>query len=173
MGVERQIVGSIRSTEKALLTLVVPTRNEADNVPVLAREIRETLSGIDYRLVFVDDSTDETPQVIKRLGEEDDRVSMIHRVEAEREGGLSTAVTTGMDSVVNESLYTCVMDADLQHPPEKVREMLEIARSEHADVVVASRYAPGGDYAGLSGPVRRTVSVGTKYHGPDSLQRSA
>ncbi len=163
MGVEWQMVGSVRSTEKALLTLVVPTRNEADNVPVLAREIREALSGIDYRLVFVDDSTDETPQVIRRLGEEDGRVTLIHRVEAEREGGLSTAVTTGMDAVVNESLYTCVMDADLQHPPEKVREMLEIARSKDADVVVASRYAPGGDYAGLSGPVRRAVSVGTKY----------
>lgn len=163
MGAERQIVGSVRGTEKALLTLVVPTRNEADNVPVLAREISEALSGIDYRLVFVDDSTDETPRVIRRLEEADGRVTMIHRVENEREGGLSTAVTTGMDAVVNESLYTCVMDADLQHPPEKVREMLEIARSRDADVVVASRYAPGGDYAGLSGPIRRAVSVGTKY----------
>lgn len=146
-----------------MLTLVVPTRNEADNAPVLVREIREALSGVDYRLVFVDDSTDDTPQVIKRLNEEDDRITLIHRVEAEREGGLSTAVTTGMDAVVNESLYTCVMDADLQHPPEKVREMLEIARSKNADVVVASRYAQGGDYAGLSGPIRRAVSVGTKY----------
>lgn len=163
MGAERQMVGSVRGTEKALLTLVVPTRNEADNVPVLAREIREALSGIDYRLVFVDDSTDETPQVIRDLRKEDGRITLIHRVEAEREGGLSTAVTTGMDAVVNDSVYTCVMDADLQHPPEKVREMLEIARGKDADVVVASRYAPGGDYAGLSGPVRRAVSVGTKY----------
>jgi dolichol-phosphate mannosyltransferase len=64
------------------------------------------------------------------------------------------------------SEYTCVMDADLQHPPEKVREMLEIARRSDADVVVASRYGPGGSYAGLSGlsgRMRRAVSVGSKY----------
>ena len=40
------------------LILVIPTRNEADNVPVLVRELRKSLSGIDYRVVFVDDSTD-------------------------------------------------------------------------------------------------------------------
>ncbi|HZF58444.1 MAG TPA: hypothetical protein VEZ19_08215, partial [Rubrobacter sp.] len=48
---------------RTLLTLVVPTRNEADNVPRLVRELGESLSGVNYRLVFVDDSTDETPRV--------------------------------------------------------------------------------------------------------------
>ncbi len=145
------------------ITLVVPTRNEADNVPRLVRELGSGLAGIDYRVVFVDDSTDETPEVIRKLAAEDGRVTLIHREGSDREGGLSTAVTTGMDSVSRNSEYTCVMDADLQHPPEKVREMLEFARESGADVVVASRYAPGGSYAGLSGPVRRAVSVGSKY----------
>ncbi len=149
--------------ERSLLTLVIPTRNEADNVPRLVRELDESLSGVDYRVVFVDDSTDETPEVIRALREEDGRVVLIHREGSERGGGLSTAVTTGLDAVSKESEYTCVMDADLQHPPGKVREMLEEARSSGADVVVASRYAPGGDYSGLSGPVRRAVSVGSKY----------
>src|SRR3712207_6383969 len=61
------------------------------------------------------------------------------------------------------SVYTCVMDADLQHPPEKVRETLELARGSYADVVVACRYARGGSYGGLPGPLRRGVSVGSKY----------
>lgn len=148
---------------RTLLTLIVPTRNEAANVPRLVRELRKGLSGIDYRVVFVDDSTDETPEVIRGLAEEDGRVALIHREGAERDGGLSTAVTTGMDAVTGDSEYTCVMDADLQHPPEKVREMLRVARESDADVVVASRYARGGSYAGLSGPVRRAVSVGSKY----------
>ena len=152
-----------RTSNKALLTLIVPTRNEAENVPKLVGELRASLSGVEYRIVFVDDSTDDTPEVIRNLQEQDDRISLIHRDKDEREGGLSTAVTTGIDAVVDESVYTCVMDADLQHPPEKVREMLEAARAGDADVVVASRYTPGGSYAGLSGPVRRTVSVGTKY----------
>jgi dolichol-phosphate mannosyltransferase len=149
--------------KKALLTLVVPTRNEADNVGRLVRELRENLSGIDYRVVFVDDSTDETPQVIRALGAEDGRVTLIHRRDTERGGGLSTAVTTGIEEFAQLSEYTCVMDADLQHPPKKVREMLEIAHNSEADVVVASRYAQGGSYAGLPGPVRRGVSVGCKY----------
>ena len=154
---------SAKVAGKAFLTVVIPTRNEVDNVPRLVREVRRSLSGVDHRIVFVDDSTDETPEVIRRLGEEDGRITLIHRSEAERSGGLSTAVTTGMEAVSGDSFYTCVMDADLQHPPEKVREMLEIARESGADVVVASRYTPGGSYTGLSGPVRRAVSVGSKY----------
>jgi dolichol-phosphate mannosyltransferase len=159
---ERTIAGE-RGSKKALLALVVPTRNEAGNVPVLVRELRESLSGIDYRVVFVDDSTDETPEVIRGLAEEDGRIALIHRGDAERGGGLSTAVTSGIEAFAGMSEYTCVMDADLQHPPEKVREMLALAQRSDADVVVASRYARGGSYAGLPGPVRRGISVGSKY----------
>src|SRR5919199_6047880 len=147
----------------AFLTLVIPTRDEAKNVPRLARELKESLSGVDYRVVFVDDSTDETPEVIRALGREDDRIFLMRRAEAERDGGLSTAVATGMDAATNDSEYTCVMEADLQHPPSKVREMLEKARDWGADVVVASRYARGGSYAGLPGPTRKAISVGSKY----------
>jgi dolichol-phosphate mannosyltransferase len=147
---------------KAPLTVVVPTRNEADNVPVLMRELRESLSGLDYRVIFVDDSTDETPEVIRSLCEENGRVTLIHREGTEREGGLSTAVTTGIEVSVGISEYSCVMDADLQHLPEKAWEMLEVARSSDADVVVASRYAQGGSYTGLPGSVRRGISVGSK-----------
>jgi dolichol-phosphate mannosyltransferase len=159
---ERTVAGE-RGSKKALLALVVPTRNEAGNIPLLVRELRESLSGIDYRVVFVDDSTDETPEVIRGFAEEDGRVALIHRDDAERGGGLSTAVTTGIEALAGVSEYTCVMDADLQHPPEKVRQMLERAQGSEADVVIASRYAPGGSYAGLPGPVRRAISVGTKY----------
>src|SRR5918998_5592994 len=132
MEAEGRTVAAGRGSKKVLLTVVVPTRNEAENVPVLVRELRESLSEIDYRVVFVDDSTDETPDVIRGLAEEDGRVALIHRGDAERGGGLSTAVTTGIEEVAGISEYTCVMDADLQHPPEKVREMLELARSSDA-----------------------------------------
>src|SRR4028118_1815610 len=83
-----------RDPERMLLTVVVPTRNEAENVPRLVRELRESLSGADYRVVFVDDSTDGTPGVIRNLAEEDGRVRLVRREGAERDGGLSTAVTT-------------------------------------------------------------------------------
>src|SRR5215216_8083293 len=148
---------------RALLTLVIPTRNEVSNVPRLVRELKDALSGVDYRVVFVDDSSDGTPEVIQALSEEDGRILLIHREQNEQGGGLSTAVMTGMDAVANESEYTCVMDADLQHPPEKVRELLKKARSTEADAVVASRYVRGGSYAGLPGPLRKAISVGSKY----------
>src|SRR5918995_1509134 len=154
--------GRGRSQEKALLTLVAPTRNEAENIPKLVHELRESLSDLDYRVVFVDDSTDETPEVIQGLSEQDARIRLVRREGTERYGGLSTAVTTGIELFSSASEYTCVMDADLQHPPEKVREMLEIARRSDADVVVASRYGPGGGYAGLTGRMRRGGAVGGK-----------
>jgi dolichol-phosphate mannosyltransferase len=163
MEAEERTVAGERGSRKALLTVVVPTRNEADNVPVLMRELRESLSGVDYRVVFVDDSTDETPEVIRGFSEGDGRINLIHRRSAEREGGLSTAVTTGIEAFAGMSEYTCVMDADLQHPPEKAREMLELARSSDADVVVASRYARGASHTGALGLLRRGISVGSKY----------
>src|ERR687889_791323 len=131
MKAEKQTIagrpGGGGSLNRVLLTIVVPTRNEADNVPKLAQELRESLSDLDYRVVFVDDSTDETPEVIQSLAEEDGRVHLVRRVGAERYGGLSTAVTRGMELFSAASEYTCVMDADLQHPPGKVREMLVCA----------------------------------------------
>ena len=162
MSLEKQMSAGTRKGERPLLTLVIPTRNEEGNVPHLVRELEEALSGVDYRIVFVDDSTDGTPGVIRALSEEDERIVLIQRAEAERSGGLSTAVAAGIDAVADGSEYTCVMDADLQHPPVKVREMLDEARSSEADVVVASRYARGGSYAGLPGPLRKAVSVGSK-----------
>src|ERR671920_1132354 len=97
---ERAAVGrrdpGAQGSREALLTLVVPTRNEAANIPVLVGELRESLSGIEYRVVFVDDSTDETPEVIRDLGEEDERITLIHRKGSERDGCLSTAVAAGI-----------------------------------------------------------------------------
>src|SRR4028118_834647 len=131
-------------TGKVLLTLVVPTRNEAENVAGLVGGPREGLAGVDYRVVFVDDSTDGTSEVIRRLAEEDGRVVLVHREGAQREGGLSTAVTTGMELFSGEGEFTCVMDADMQHPPGNVREMLEAARSAGCAVVGGGRGAGAG-----------------------------
>jgi dolichol-phosphate mannosyltransferase len=69
----------------------------------------------------------------------------------DRAGGLSTAVELGFAQARGE--YICVIDADLQHPPERIAAMLDAAR-RGADIVIASRYVAGGSAAGLDSVLR-------------------
>ncbi|MDE3094650.1 MAG: glycosyltransferase family 2 protein [Chloroflexota bacterium] len=142
-----------------LLSVVVPTFNEQHNVPTLVARVDAALAGIDFELVFVDDSTDETPEVIARSTAAGD-VRLIHRPPSEREGGLTTAIVCGLRAA--RGTYIAAIDADLQHPPEKLRELLAAAQSG-ADVVVASRYLRDGSAAGLPGVSRHIVSAGSKW----------
>jgi dolichol-phosphate mannosyltransferase len=140
-----------------LLSVVIPTRDEEANVEPLLRRLRATLGALDHGILFVDDSDDRTPSLIAAAAAADPRVGLVHRQGAERQGGLSTAVLTGIHAVRGE--FVCVMDADLQHPPENIPAMLEAAVGG-ADVVVASRYMRGGSGHGLDGAARRMVSRG-------------
>jgi dolichol-phosphate mannosyltransferase len=143
------------------VTIVVPTFNESGNVAELVRRlenVRET-AGID-EVIFVDDSTDETPRVIREVSADAALpVRLVHRPEQERVGGLSGAVVTGIAQA--NSPWVLVMDADLQHPPEDVPRLMEAANAAPVDTVVASRYCAGGGAEGLSNGVRRLVSTGS------------
>lgn len=140
---------------KPLLSVVVPTRNEAENIIPLLSRLRRALHQLDFELLFIDDSDDSTPAVLASIASRDPRVDMIHREGAGRAGGLSTAVVRGLRAARGE--FICVMDADLQHPPETIAAMLDAARTG-LDVVVASRYISGGSRVGLDGFGRRVVS---------------
>ncbi len=137
--------------------MVIPTRDEEANVAPLLLRLRAALASLDHEVLFVDDSDDGTPRLIASAAATDPRVALVHRQGAERRGGLSTAVLMGMHAVRGE--FVCVMDADLQHPPESIPAMLEAAVGG-ADVVVASRYVRGGSGRGLDGGLRRLVSRG-------------
>ena len=144
--------------DSVLLSVVVPTRNESGNVGPLVDRLLAALEGVDAELCFVDDSDDETPALLERLiAERPGRVRCLFRSGAERAGGLSTAVVAGLRMAAGR--YVCVMDADLQHPPETIRAMLDEAQ-RGADLVVASRYVAGGSVGGLDGVARRLVSRG-------------
>src|SRR4028119_2066636 len=82
-------------TGRVLLTVVVPTRNEADNVADLVRGLREGLAGVEFRVVFVDDSTDGTPGVIRGLAEDDGRGARVHRAGRRRAGGCGVGEGAG------------------------------------------------------------------------------
>jgi dolichol-phosphate mannosyltransferase len=145
---------------RPLLSVIVPTFNERDNVAALVERLDAALGPIKYEIVFVDDSTDDTPQVVAGLRSAAP-IRLIHREAEERVGGLTTALVRGLREAGGQ--YVAVIDADLQHPPEKLREMLDAARTSGADVVVASRYRAGGSARGLSGPARRAISVASKW----------
>jgi glycosyltransferase involved in cell wall biosynthesis len=140
------------------LTLVIPTYNERECVVPLIAALDQALGEIAWQAVFVDDSTDGTDDVIAAVAAEDGRVSLLHR--AVNRGGLAGAVVDGLMSAQGQ--YVCVLDADLQHPPERIPAMLAAAREQGADVVVASRYIAGGSSGGLDGPMRQFYSRGLK-----------
>lgn len=143
-----------------LLTVVVPTFNEQDNVESLVERVGQALAGVPIELIFVDDSTDNTPQIVMGL-ETEFPVKLIHREVWERAGGLTTAIVRGLRAA--RGTYICVIDGDLQHPPEKLAELLATAQRDNADVVVASRYRAGGSAAGLPGLSRRLISLASKW----------
>ena len=138
-----------------LVSVVVPTRNEAGNIGPLVDRVSAALHGVDFEICFVDDSDDGTQDLLTSLEHERSDVRALIRRGEERAGGLSTAVVTGLRQA--RGRYVCVMDADLQHPPELIPRLLEPAAAG-ADLVIASRYMRGGDTGGLSGWGRRAVS---------------
>ncbi len=157
------MIRSKRSSEETSLgdvTIVVPTRNESENInPFLDR----LLPLGPARVIFVDDSDDDTVSVIEARKEP--RVEVIHRRMGEREGGLGGAVLRGFRAASTD--WVAVIDGDLQHPPEVLVTMRMAARPpenssqaaiEPVDAVVASRYLKGGSSDGLDGWHRKILS---------------
>lgn len=124
------------------ISLVIPTRNEADNVSALLERIRSALRGRQIEVLFVDDSDDDTPAAIERATLPGEQIVVMHRAPDERTGGLGGAVVEGMRHA--RAAWVCVMDGDLQHPPEVVADLWDRSRSGDVDLVVASRFCDGG-----------------------------
>ena len=136
------------------VTVVVPTFNEGPNVAALVSRVRAAVPQA-VAVIFVDDSTDDTPAVIESVAATSDGlVRLIHR--ADPVGGLGGAVVEGIAAAPTDVVI--VMDGDLQHPPETIPSLIERADETDADVVVASRYVGGGTADGLSDRMRVAVS---------------
>lgn len=137
------------------LSIIVPTFNEGPNVGELLRRLERALAGTAYEVVFVDDSTDDTPAIIQAAAAVSRApVRLLHRDHPT--GGLGGAVVEGIRAAA--SSWCVVMDGDLQHPPEVIPDLVARAAVVDADVVVASRYTEGGTSDGLANAVRTSVS---------------
>jgi len=152
------------------LTIIPPTFNEKANVRPLLIAIHKAMKNkkINYEVLFVDDSSDETPEVIEReiKNRKTMNIRMIHRPK-ERRTGLATAFIEGFEKAKGE--YICCIDSDLQHPPEVVPKLYFQALKDEAEIVFGTRYTKGGSAEGLGsfktfyGTYRRLVSLGVKY----------
>lgn len=141
--IEIRYLGEVVSS----ISIVIPTYNERENVEELHRRL--TAAVPTANLIFVDDSSDDTPRLIEALASDDPRVTLIERGRGAT-GGLSGAVIAGIGQTKTE--FVVVMDGDLQHPPEIVPEL--VAAASHADIAIASRFLHPNGRAGLSGAFR-------------------
>ncbi|GAQ59316.1 glycosyltransferase [Streptomyces acidiscabies] len=147
--------------EPGAVTIVVPTFNESANIRQLLRQIRESVPrSLPCEVVFVDDSTDDTPEVIRDAAKDCPfPVTVLHREEPV--GGLGGAVVEGIRTAGSD--WVVVMDGDCQHPPSLVPELVATGERSGAVLVVASRYIKGGSRAGLAGGYRVAVSKGATW----------
>jgi len=130
-----------------LLTIVIPTYNERENLPVLLERLEKSLRGIPFEAIVVDDnSPDGTWRLAEELARE--RYPWLRVVRRVNERGLGSAIIRGLREA--RGRYVAVIDADLQHPPELLPTMLKTALETGADVVIASRYVRGGGVEGWS-----------------------
>jgi dolichol-phosphate mannosyltransferase len=115
-----------------------------------------------WELIFVDDSDDQTPEVVRRLvAANGHRVSLLHREPGRRQGGLGGAVKRGFAMSRGEAIV--VMDADLQHPPEVVPNLVAPVLSGKSDLVAGSRYGDWGSRDGLAGPLRHATALACRW----------
>jgi len=122
------------------LCVVIPILNERDNVGPMVDKLRETLAGIDWEVVFVDDgSGDGSRDVVAAIGHDDSRVRLLHR---DGRKGLASAFIEGVRCSL--APYVAAIDGDLQHDERLLPQMLAVLRADEADLVVGSRHVAGG-----------------------------
>ncbi|WP_258110725.1 glycosyltransferase family 2 protein [Alicyclobacillus sp. SP_1] len=150
------------------VSFIIPSFNERENIRPLVDDIHRAMSmaspALDYEIFFVDDSVDNTPDVLAQVSREDERVRFFHR---EGGKGLASAVVEGFRQT--ESKYVIVMDADLQHPPALLPSIVERLQ-RGIDIVIPSRFVSGGSDGGLVG-IRKAVSFVARQLGRIALKR--
>lgn len=137
-----------------LVTVVVPTYNEVENLPLIA----DAITAFGYRLVVVDDgSPDGTGELADRLADQSDLISVIHR---ESKQGLGPAYAQAFGRLIEDGGAECIvqMDADFSHDPASIPALVAAVDSG-ADLAIGSRYVRGGSVPDWP-LIRRLISRG-------------
>ena len=135
------------------ISVVIPTYNEAENIKKIIPRIDKILKDYDYEILVVDDSSpDGTAKIAKRLSKQ----YPVRVLKREKKLGLASAILHGFKNANGDVLG--VIDADLQHPPEYMKEFIRAIEGGY-DIAIGSRYIEGGRVEGWSW-TRKIVSKG-------------
>ena len=124
------------------ITIVIPTYNESENLPILIEKIVNVLdeNKLEGKIIVVDDdSPDETWRTALELKRVHGNLEVLRR---QGKRGLSSAVLDGF--AMSKSPIIGVMDADFSHPPEKIPQLVEPIINGEADITIGSRYIERG-----------------------------
>ena len=122
--------------KKPLVSLIIPTYNEANNIKIVLSEIEKHLRSISHEVIVVDDNS---PDGTWKIAQTFKNVRVIRRI---GERGLATAVIRGFHEAKADIIG--VMDADQSHPPAKLPELLKPLLQKKNDLIIGSRLIPGG-----------------------------
>ena len=139
--------------DKEMISIIIPTYNEVDNIKILIPKIYEQLTceGFHIEIIIVDDeSHDGTAEVVSYLGV---KYPVRVHVRRNKKRGLSISVIEGFK--LAEGNIIVIMDADLSHPVEKIPEMVRPILTQECDATVGSRNITGGGYSTL--PLSRKI----------------
>jgi dolichol-phosphate mannosyltransferase len=138
-----------------VICVCLPTYNERENLEAMVAALREVLPPDGIVLVIDDNSPDGTGDIADRLASEDERVLVLHR---ERKEGLGPAYLAGFKRALELGAELILeLDCDFSHDPKDVPRLT--AAAEDADLVIGSRYVPGGGTRNW-GLLRRFISRG-------------
>jgi dolichol-phosphate mannosyltransferase len=142
------------ATDSVFTTVLLPAYNEAQDLPPLLERIARALDGrLEYRILVVDDgSTDDTAPIASSMAE----TLPIELIRHDRNAGLGAAIRTGLRAASRATGAVVTMDADNTQDPALIPSMVE-RLGESADVVIASRFQPGGAEIGVPA-LRRALS---------------
>ncbi len=116
------------------ISIIVPTYNEKDNVGLLLERVHKSMKNFDYEIIIIDDnSPDGTSELVNKISKE----YFVRLIVRRSEKGLASAIVEGFKNARGNIFV--VMDADHQHPPEKITSLVEEIY-KGSDIVVGSRY---------------------------------
>jgi dolichol-phosphate mannosyltransferase len=143
--------------------VAMPAFNERDSLPLLIPRIVQALEETpwQYDIMVVDDgSSDDTAEVVEELSTRYPVRLVRHAVNQGLGAAITTAVTQAVEGLYDDDIVV-TMDADNTHPPQLITRMVPMIR-EGRDVVIASRFEPGGQVVGLS-RFREVLSIGASW----------